>query len=75
MAWTESATAQKLSAKLNDGTTTSGAVKTVAVNMGTLAVNGWDAAKAGAIIDAYGAIADKALYQAIHTEEKLLVDE
>lgn len=67
MAWSERASGSKWVQKLANGSTASGGVATVNVNMGTLAPAAWDASKAGAIIDAIQPVFSKSLYRSVRS--------
>ena len=75
MAWSEEALGSKWVQKLEDGSTSTGAVKTVNVSMGTLNPATWDAAKAGAIIDAIQPIFSKTLYRSVRSVDYDIVND
>lgn len=74
MAVTE--TLKKLSASLllENGTTTTGAVKTKSQNMGSLNASAWDATKAYTIAQAMEALLDAPLYE-LDAQKTYKVDE
>ena len=67
MAAVEELSALKAQMLLNNGTTTSGAVRTVNVSMGTLEPSAWDAQKALNIINALYPCLNLMLYRATKT--------
>lgn len=69
MAWIENTSSMAFALKLNDGSTATGGVKTVNVNMGKLNKDAWDLQKAGAIVSALNSaqIFTKAIYDVLHT--------
>lgn len=75
MAWTESLVSAKWTQKLNNGTSASGAIQTVNVNMGALNAEAWDVTKAGAITLALTSVLDKSIVQTIHTIENEMENE
>lgn len=77
MAISETITSQTAQIRLNNGQTTTGAVKTVNVSIGTLNDNPatWDAQKAINIVDALSPIFDRTMYRVTRTAVYDLVDE
>ncbi len=61
--------------KLNNGTTTTGAVKTVSVNLGSLNKSAFDADKVINIVDALIPCLDRSLHVLEKTEVSELYDE
>lgn len=66
MAITETMIANKCNMLLNNGTDSSGNVKTVNVSLGSLSDSGWDATKAMTVIETLSACLSKSLYDVQH---------
>lgn len=76
MAWTQTVHAATWKTYLDDGTTASGAVKTVSVNMGAVKAEAWtdtEAEKAGAILTALVPVMSKSLVRSLHSVDNSLV--
>lgn len=58
--------------KLNNGTDSSGNIKTVSLNLGSLDVANWDADKAMAIMNALAPCLKKTVHQRTTTEENIM---
>lgn len=68
MAWSEHAeNSNKWTVKLANGSTASGGVATVNVNMGNLENANWDVNKAGAILVAAQGIFSKSMYRIVRS--------
>ena len=65
----------KVTAKLNNGTTASGGIKTANVNLGDLNKSNFDADKAIAIISLLEPCLDKSLYAIEKTEVSSIAEE
>lgn len=63
---------RKATMKLANGTDSSGNVKTVSLNLGSLSVSSWDADKAMAIMTSLATILSKSLHERTTTEESTL---
>lgn len=63
---------RKATIKLANGTDSSGNVKTVNLNLGSLSVATWNADKAMAIINAITPCLTKTLHQSTTTEESIM---
>ena len=77
MAVTEQLYGQSAAMLLNDGTTASGAIKTVKVNIGTLSSRAadWNAQKALNIINAVSSCLERSVYSSTRTANFYLIDE
>lgn len=75
MAWSETPQSSKWVQKLDDGTTTSGGIRTVNVSMGALDVGAWDATKAGNILMALEPVLSKSIVSSIRSVDYSLTDE
>ena len=75
MAVIQSVTSLKGTLKLDDGTTSSGAVKTVNVSMGTMAKDGYDADKWIAVVKKMSPVLNKSVWRIVKTEETDLEEE
>ena len=72
MAIDETVAKISVNVKLNNGTTASGSVKTVSVNLGNLKTTGFNAQKAMNVIDALTPCLDKAVYEVQKVEVSTL---
>ena len=72
MAWSERLSGATWKQHLDNGTTASGAVATVSVNMGALNPSAWDVEKAGTILNALQLVLSKTIVKSIHTIENEL---
>lgn len=78
MAWSQQVYGATWKTYVDNGTTASGAVKTLAVSMGTVLAEDWDAtkaAKAGAIVSALIPIMDKTPVRSLHDVSYTLVSD
>ena len=76
MAVSESVVGNNCKVVLNNGTDSSGNVKTVSVGLGALSGNpgAWDATKAMAIVSLLGACLSKTVYDVQHTTVTRITD-
>lgn len=72
MAWVDTPDTSKWVQKLNNGSTATGSVATVNVNMGALEYSRWDPDKAGAILEALDNVVSKTIYRSVRTVDYLL---
>lgn len=72
MATTLTPKTRKATMHLNNGTDSSGNIKTVSLNLGKLAVGTWDADKAMAIMTALEPCLAKTFHQRTTTEENIM---
>jgi len=75
MAVTEEADKQQCTIKINNGRDSAGNVKTVNQNLGSLAVNGWDAQKAVNIVNALTPLFSSGVHAITHTVTNVLIEE
>lgn len=75
MAYTEELYSLAASVYLNNGTSSTGAVKTVSQTIGALNKSAWDVTKAGAIIDAMSNCVSKVLVSARATKTYDIYDD
>ena len=75
MAVTEQVDKQQCTLRLDNGRDSSGNVKTVNMNLGSMAVNGWDAQKVINITDALTPCLSKGVHGVAHVETSLLISE
>ena len=64
-----------VSLKLNNGTSTTGSIKTVSVNLGSLNKSAFDAQKAINIVNALSSCLERSVYSTEKTEVSILSEE
>lgn len=75
MAVTENAVSDRVNINLNNGADEDGNVKTVALNLGSLDGDNWDATKVMNIVDALEACLSKVVYSVSHVKTTTMVQD
>lgn len=75
MAYSEKLDSASWKTEVDNGQTSTGAVRTASIGMGAIDANAWDVEKAGAILAALIPCLSKTYYRSIHTVNNKLVGE